>query len=107
MKARHLFTPEGLAPSHAVRLRGLAVRPHPLVVGSLHPEVFNRRSHVQMSVSGPALAVTPWSVVGYRQTSNLIPLAYGLVPAGHEQAVYANLVADIHARGDHLNTGAI
>jgi alpha-L-rhamnosidase len=44
--------------------------------------------------------------VGYRQTSNLVPLAYGLVPAGHEQAVYDNLVADIHAHGDHLNTGA-
>jgi alpha-L-rhamnosidase len=45
--------------------------------------------------------------VGYRPTSNLVPLAYGLVPAGHEQAVYDNLVADIHAHGDHLNTGAI
>jgi len=44
---------------------------------------------------------------GYRQTSNLVPLTYGLVPADHEQAVYANLVADIHARGDHLNTGSI
>ena len=44
---------------------------------------------------------------GYRQTSNLVALDYGLVPAGHEQAVYANLVADIHAHGDHLNTGAI
>jgi alpha-L-rhamnosidase len=43
----------------------------------------------------------------YRQTSNLMPLAYGLVPADHEEAVYANLVADIRARGDHLNTGAI
>lgn len=43
----------------------------------------------------------------YRQTSNLMPLAYGLVPADREEAVYANLVADIRARGDHLNTGAI
>jgi alpha-L-rhamnosidase len=44
---------------------------------------------------------------GYRQTSNLVPLYYGLVPAGHEQAVYDKLIADIHARGDHLNTGAV
>jgi alpha-L-rhamnosidase len=44
---------------------------------------------------------------GYRQTSNLVPLYYGLVPAEHEQAVYDNLVDDIHSRGDHLNTGAI
>ena len=45
--------------------------------------------------------------VGYRQTSNLVPLSYGLVPTGHEDAVYKNLVADIHSHGDHLNTGAI
>ena len=44
---------------------------------------------------------------GYRQTANLMPLAYGLVPADREDAVYANLVADIRGRGDHLNTGAI
>jgi alpha-L-rhamnosidase len=45
--------------------------------------------------------------VGYRQTSNLVALAHDLVPAGRERAVYGHLVADIHARGDHLNTGAI
>jgi Bacterial alpha-L-rhamnosidase 6 hairpin glycosidase domain/Bacterial alpha-L-rhamnosidase C-terminal domain len=45
--------------------------------------------------------------VGYQQTSNLVPLTYGFVPAGHEKAVYANLVADIHSHSDHLNTGAI
>ena len=36
-----------------------------------------------------------------------MPLAYGLVPADREAAVYANLVADIRSRGDHLDTGAI
>ncbi len=45
--------------------------------------------------------------VGYRQTSNVVALFYGLVPAEHERAVYVNLIADIHGRGDHLNTGAI
>ncbi|MFF3378670.1 family 78 glycoside hydrolase catalytic domain [Streptomyces sp. NPDC002680] len=44
---------------------------------------------------------------GYRQTSNLVALAYGLVPAEHRDAVFANLVKDITDRGDHLNTGAI
>jgi alpha-L-rhamnosidase len=44
---------------------------------------------------------------GYRQTSNLVPLAYGLVPADREDAVYANLVADVRRRGNHLNTGAV
>ncbi|MFI1093914.1 family 78 glycoside hydrolase catalytic domain [Streptomyces sp. NPDC020917] len=44
---------------------------------------------------------------GYRQTSNLLPLSFGLVPPEHRQAVTDNLVADIHARGDHLDTGAL
>ena len=56
----------------------------------------------------PATSTYQTSVpAGYRQTSNLVPLSYGLVPADHEAAVYGNLVADIRARGNHLNTGAI
>jgi alpha-L-rhamnosidase len=43
----------------------------------------------------------------YRQTSNAIPLAFGLVPDEAVADVVANLVADIRARGDHLNTGAL
>jgi len=43
--------------------------------------------------------------VGYRQTSNAVPLAFGLVPPELVDAVTANLVADIEARGNHLNTG--
>lgn len=49
----------------------------------------------------------PGSTAGYRQTSNLIPLAYGLVPESQIAKVYANLVADIRSRGNHLNTGAV
>ncbi|MFF2847750.1 family 78 glycoside hydrolase catalytic domain [Streptomyces sp. NPDC058001] len=44
---------------------------------------------------------------GYRQTSNCIPLAFGLVPAGARASVAASLLADIAARGNHLNTGAL
>ena len=44
---------------------------------------------------------------GYRQTSNLVPLSLGIVPDADRQAVLANLVADIEARGRHLNTGAL
>jgi alpha-L-rhamnosidase len=43
----------------------------------------------------------------FRQTSQAIPLMFGLVPAGQVAAVVANLVADVWARGDHLNTGAL
>jgi alpha-L-rhamnosidase len=45
--------------------------------------------------------------VGYRQTSNAVPLEFGLVPAKLVDAVAANLVADVEARGRHLNTGAL
>jgi hypothetical protein len=41
------------------------------------------------------------------QTANALALALGLVPAGHEQAVLDNLVADIHAHGDHVTAGDI
>jgi hypothetical protein len=41
------------------------------------------------------------------QTANALPLALGMVPAGHEQAVLDNLVADIHAHGDHVTAGDI
>lgn len=44
---------------------------------------------------------------GYRQTSNAIPLAFGLVPAEAEESVVASLVADIAQRGNHLNTGCL
>jgi alpha-L-rhamnosidase len=44
---------------------------------------------------------------GYRQTSNLLALAFGLVPADAEQAVEARLLREIAAKGDHLDTGAL
>ncbi|PXY22679.1 family 78 glycoside hydrolase catalytic domain [Prauserella muralis] len=43
----------------------------------------------------------------YRQTSNAVPLAFGMVPQGAEASVVASLVADISARGNHLNTGCL
>ncbi|GGO45613.1 family 78 glycoside hydrolase catalytic domain [Streptomyces lasiicapitis] len=43
----------------------------------------------------------------YRQTSNCIPLAFGLVPPGARATVTASLLADIAERGNHLNTGAL
>jgi alpha-L-rhamnosidase len=43
----------------------------------------------------------------YRQTSNAIPLAFGLVPDEDVASVVDGLVADVRARGNHLNTGAL
>ena len=43
----------------------------------------------------------------YRQTSNAVPLAFGLVPADQVERVVAGLVADVSERGFHLNTGCL
>jgi len=44
---------------------------------------------------------------GYRQTSNILPLAWGMVPPDRKAAVLANLVKDIHSKADHLDTGIL
>ncbi|WP_422116709.1 family 78 glycoside hydrolase catalytic domain [Brachybacterium sp. UNK5269] len=43
----------------------------------------------------------------YRQTSNLLPLAFGVVPPEHVPAVVENLVAAIIAAGEHHDCGHI
>jgi alpha-L-rhamnosidase len=42
---------------------------------------------------------------GYRQSANVMALEFGLVPEQDYRRVFDNLVADIHDRGDHLDTG--
>ncbi len=41
----------------------------------------------------------------YRQSANIVPLQYGLVPAENKSRVLSNLLQDIHAQGDRLGTG--
>ncbi len=41
------------------------------------------------------------------QTANAMPLALGIVPAGHRAAVLANLVRDIEAHGYHVTAGDV
>ncbi|MBQ7364775.1 MAG: family 78 glycoside hydrolase catalytic domain [Clostridia bacterium] len=43
----------------------------------------------------------------YRQTSNLVPLAFGLCPEEHRGRVIENLVRDIAAKNNHLDTGMV
>ncbi|WP_428957306.1 family 78 glycoside hydrolase catalytic domain [Streptomyces sp. cg35] len=43
----------------------------------------------------------------YRQTSNAYPLFLGMVPEAHRDAVVANLVRQITANGNHLDTGIV
>lgn len=42
---------------------------------------------------------------GYRQAANVMALEFGLVPEADYRRVFDNLVADIHERDDHLDTG--
>ena len=44
---------------------------------------------------------------GYRQSANVVPLALGITPESERGRVLGNLIADIHARDDHLDTGVI
>ncbi|MGW6442977.1 family 78 glycoside hydrolase catalytic domain [Lentzea sp. NPDC055074] len=44
---------------------------------------------------------------GYRQTSNAIPLAFGMVPAGSVQTVADKLAAEVRANGNHVNVGCL
>jgi alpha-L-rhamnosidase len=44
---------------------------------------------------------------GYRQTSNAVPLAFGMVPAGFVQAVADRLAAEVKANGNHVNVGCL
>ena len=52
---------------------------------------------------------TLWRELGvrtrYRQTSNLLPLAFGMVPEEKRKAVLENLVKDIVDKNYHLDTG--
>ncbi len=52
---------------------------------------------------------TFWKEMGvrtkYRQTSNLLPLAFGMVPEEHRKAVLENLVKDIIEKDYHFDTG--
>ncbi|MEE6294487.1 family 78 glycoside hydrolase catalytic domain [Georgenia wangjunii] len=53
-------------------------------------------------------AVPAAGTTGYRQTHNVLALAFGLVPDGEEQAVADNLARDIvEVRGSHLWTGVL
>lgn len=44
---------------------------------------------------------------GYRQTSNAVPLAFGLVPESHAQTVADGLAAALVERGNRLDTGCL
>ena len=44
---------------------------------------------------------------GYRQSHNVLALAFGLVPNDDRQRVADSIAKDVRSRGGHLNTGAL
>lgn len=45
--------------------------------------------------------------ISYRQTSNIVPLALGLVPENARKRVIENLTANIRSKNYHLDTGCV
>jgi alpha-L-rhamnosidase len=46
-------------------------------------------------------------ITAYRQSSNAVPLAFGLVPEELRPAIVKGLADDVTSRGDRLNTGIL
>lgn len=44
---------------------------------------------------------------GYRQTSNIIPAAFGLIPLENVEGIIDHLIQDIIDKGGHLDTGIV
>lgn len=62
----------------------------------------------------PAWGPPPWDgkgqpplPVGFRQTSNLLPIAFKIVPEDKKQEIVTGLVDAIHKNGDHLAAGFV
>ena len=43
----------------------------------------------------------------FRQSSQILPLAVGLVPSEHKKNVISSLITDIKTKGNHLDTGCV
>ncbi len=69
---------------------------------------FNKKFYVE---AGGYYQTTVWTQIGsrdkFRQTSQLLPLAVGLVPDEYKDKVVENLVANIKKQGNHLSTGCV
>lgn len=71
-------------------------------------EAFNKKFY---NSSKQIYETRTWSQIGtrtkYRQTSNLVPLAFGLVPEEYVEGVLENLIKDIVEKDYHLDTGCV
>ncbi|MET7335360.1 family 78 glycoside hydrolase catalytic domain [Nonomuraea sp. NPDC005650] len=112
----HQFAPEGPAPTATMMLHHVITRAAAIcrelgieakasryeqaaqtIASAYHETFFDRRTGTYRCPN-----------VGYRQTMNVLPLAFGTVPAEHAAKVAQGLFDDIELRtGGHLDCGAI
>lgn len=76
-------------------------RPDEAAQHQRHAEEIGRAFNAAFFDSARALYATG------SQTAQALPLAVGLVPAGHESAVLASLVQDVQSRGNALTAGDV
>lgn len=71
-------------------------------------QAFNRKFY---NAEKQIYETTVWNPIGtrtrYRQTSNLVTLAFGLVPDAYVDGIVENLVKDIREKNYHLDTGCV
>ncbi|MBE4740842.1 MULTISPECIES: family 78 glycoside hydrolase catalytic domain [Streptomyces] len=112
----HAFAPEGAAPTGTMMVKHLADRMALISVElgedtarstyETASRALARAYHAAYFDSGSGYYAVPG--VGYRQTLNILPLAFGAVPAEHVTTVFRSLAEDLEQRTDgHLDCGAI
>lgn len=111
----HGVGPEGMAPIGTV-MTVTALQHTARVLGAIgDPDAGHYRAHAERigrayhrAYFDDASGVYRVPGVGYRQSLNVLPLAFGIVPAEHLPAVRAGLIDDIEKRtAGHLDAGAV
>ncbi|MER6989031.1 family 78 glycoside hydrolase catalytic domain [Saccharopolyspora hirsuta] len=110
----HHFAPEGPVPTATMMLRHVVSRCADIL------EVLGETSGAERYRAASDVVATAYHQrffdngsyrapgVGYRQAMNVLPLAFGAVPAEHVTAVAEGLFADVeHRTGGHLDCGAV
>ncbi len=111
----HMFAPEGPAPTATMMVYRIATRAARILRAIGRDREASEMEDKAVSVAQAYHdayfdAVTGSYQVdgaGYRQTMNILPLAFGAVPADHVDAVFRSLVQDLEMRtSGHLDCGA-
>ena len=100
-------------PEAAARFRAEAEKTR----SSINEKCFDAEAseyHTARATYYPAWGPPPWDgkgkpplPVGYRQTSNLLPVTFGIIPEDAEKAAVERLSKKIAENGNHLNTGFV